>query len=354
MQNKLDVAEIQVGDLPDLAAFYTEQGAGPRGLDPETARRHLHWYLFEVPAASDELPKGWVARDGAGRVVGAKRCTPQRFQCAGTTWTLAHGGGYYVDASHRGLGLLLMRRFLGLGDRYALFAATMNDVSGALYERYGGYPIPRTDAELIGPIRWTPLLEEALVRRGVPATLAGAAAWLGALRPSPLRGGDRGTLSPVTSADALPESVSRAPAEHAQQLTALRDRAFLRWRYFEGPDATRSLYRYEGPSGACWVGVNLRRRGHRSQVRALMVLDVWGDLPAAATPDLARALADRHRDEADVLVFRGMPEPRERALCERGFVRRALSRAVGVCIDRSALLPTRDWYLVPADGDMGH
>ena len=35
-------------------------------------------------------------------------------------------------------------------------------------------------------------------------------------------------------------------------------------------------------------------------------------------------------------------------------VRKGKARAVGVCIDRHGLLPTRTWYLVPADGDMGH
>ena len=85
-----------------------------------------------------------------------------------------------------------------------------------------------------------------------------------------------------------------------------------------------------------------------------MVLDYWGALPAAAIADVARGLATLYREQADVIVFRGQPPARQEALREAGFLRRALPRAVGVCIDRHGLLPTRSWYMVPADGDMGH
>jgi hypothetical protein len=65
-------------------------------------------------------------------------------------------------------------------------------------------------------------------------------------------------------------------------------------------------------------------------------------------------LAALYREQADVIVFRGQPPERQQVLAQAGFVRRALPRAVGVCIDKHGLLPTRSWYMVPADGDMGH
>jgi hypothetical protein len=55
-----------------------------------------------------------------------------------------------------------------------------------------------------------------------------------------------------------------------------------------------------------------------------------------------------------VIVFRGQPAERQEVLGRAGFLRRPLPRSVGVCIDRHQLLPTRSWYLLPADGDMGH
>jgi predicted deacylase len=66
--------------------------------------------------------------------------------------------------------------------------------------------------------------------------------------------------------------------EHAGQITALRDDDFLRWRYLEGTDTSRA---------------------------------------------------------------RSQPPERQAALRAASFLRRVLPRAVGVWIDRHALLPTR-------------
>lgn len=77
-----------------------------------------------------------------------------------------------------------------------------------------------------------------------------------------------------------------------------------------------------------------------------------GALPAGEIGNVARHLAALHRDQADVIAFRGQPPARQAALQRAGFLHRPLPRAVGVCIDRHNLLPTRDWYMVPADGDM--
>jgi hypothetical protein len=249
--------------------------------------------------------------------------------------------------------MLLMRKYLAPSDRYAHFSTTMNAISGAIFERYGGYPIEGSDRELIGVLRWPPVVEEVLARRlGGSALVRGLAAAV-ALRRAAVRGAPRGSLREVTPEEAA-ELALATPPEHAEVLTALRDPAFLRWRYLAGPDTTRALLLYEGPGGRCLVGVNRRPRGHRGQARALTVLDLWGAIPIEDTPDVARALASRYRGQVDLVVFRGLPEPRERALLSAGFVSRRLPRAAGVCIDRGGRLPTRRWYLVPADGDAAH
>ena len=301
------------------------------------------------------MPRGWVARDASGTLVGSKFCAAERFQCGGVAFTLLMGGGFYVSSAHRGLGLALMRRYLEQGRRHALYASTMNETSGALYEHYGGYSIPHTDHEWLGVLHYAPLVEEALVRRFGRPRLALALARAARLRPAAVRGRAPGALERVASPRALAGLAVATPPEHGHQLTALRDEAFLRWRYFAGPDASRALFLYRSEAGEqALVGVNLRARGRRGQVRALLVLDYWGRLPPGEIANVARQLAAAYRDAADVIVFRGQPPERQQALAAAGFLRRELPRAVGVCIDRHALLPTRDWYLVPADGDMGH
>jgi hypothetical protein len=351
---KIEVRGIEESDLPDLARFYTAQNP----VAPPTERgdpvAHLHWFLFENPAALADTPPAWIGRDPDGRIVGAEHCVPQRFQCGEQVFTLLHGGGYYVDEAHRGLGMLLMRKYLSLSNRYSHFSTTMNAASGAIFERSGGYPIEGTDHELIGVLRWPAVVEEVLARRlGGSALVRGVSA-AAALRPAAVRGAPLGTLRSVAAPEEVADLALATPPEHAGALTALRDPAFLRWRYFGGPDRTRELFVYEGPGGRCLAGVNRRTRGYRGQARALMVLDLWGGIPVADTPDVARALASRFRDRADLVVFRGLPAPREQALVSAGFASRRLPRSAGVCIDRAGRLPTRRWYLVPADGDAGH
>jgi hypothetical protein len=349
------VEELCDGDLEPLAAFYRAQGALPGGEDAALGYQvpHLRWFLFANPARPRDVPRGWIARDGAGRIVGAKLCSPQRFRCRGSEFVLLHGGGYYVDCDHRGRGLGLLRRYLELGDRYSHFVTTANEASGAVYERCGGYPIAGSDHELIGVVRWAPIVEEWLGRRFGRPGLARLAAQAAALVPGRIRGRARG-LEPIAAID-LQRLAIADPLEHAAHLTAVRDPEFLRWRYYEGPDATRELYVFEGSRGGpTLVGVNRRPRGQRARIRALMVLDLWGGLPADETPDLARELAARFAGEIDLVVFRGLSAERERALRAAGFLRRDFARPIGVCIDHAGRLPTREWYLVPADGDMGH
>jgi hypothetical protein len=231
----------------------------------------------------------------------------------------------------------------------------MNAVSGAFYEHYGGYPVPHTDHEWLGVLHYEPLVEVVLVRRlGRPA-LARRLARAASLWPSALRGRGHGELTRLGSPAELASLAIAPPPEHAGDITHLRDEAFLRWRYFEGPDRSRALFVYRSTHGeGALLAVNLRARGARGQVRALMVLDYWGALPAAELADAARQLAALYREQADVMVFRGQPPERQQVLAQAGFRRRALPRAVGVCIDKHGLLPTRSWYMVPADGDMGH
>jgi hypothetical protein len=355
----LRIEAIAAGDLEELARFLAREGPARSELGPTNPRdsSHYRWFLFGNPAQPPGVPAGWLARDAQGEVVGSKFCVGQRFQHGETSFTLLMGGGFYVSRKQRGLGLALMRRYLERGKEHALFSPTMNEVSGALYEHYGGYPIPNTDHEWLGVLHYRPLVEEVLVRRFGRPALARLVAQAASLRPAAVRARDvrGGALERVASAAELERLRVEAPPEHAGDITALRDPAFLRWRYFEGPDATRALFVYRSERDErALVGVNLRNRGASGQVRALLVLDYWGRVGATEIGNVARHLAAAYRDRADVIVFRCQPPERQRILAEAGFLRRALPRAVGVCIDRHGLLPTRSWYLVPADGDMGH
>jgi hypothetical protein len=353
----IGISEVGPEELDDLAAFLQEESSRLIGDLPASTvdAAHLRWFLFDHPVRSSDLPAGWAARDARGRIVGAAVGVPQRFSCRDRQFVCIVCSAYYVARSHRGIGLALLQRYLRLSKRYALMTTTSNATSQAVFERLGSYPIPNTDHELLGILRWTPVIEEWLHGRLRRPRAARLLAGVGALGPARLgRDARGGTLTRVRD----PGELERAPVtpgpEHRDQLTAVRDPAFLEWRYFAGPDPTRALYLFRADGGArCWVGVNLRRRGYRGQIRALNVLDLWGAIPEPCVAVVARQLASCYGDEVDLIVFRGQPAARQGLLRRAGFLYRAFAQPIGHCLDRAHLLPTRDWYLVPADGDMG-
>ena len=62
-------------------------------------------------------------------------------------------------------------------------------------------------------------------------------------------------------------------------------------------------------------------------------------------------LVAHYAGEIDAVSVRGQPESVEQRLLEREFLRRDFPNPVGWCIDTAGMLPTREWYLTPADGD---
>jgi hypothetical protein len=50
-------------------------------------------------------------------------------------------------------------------------------------------------------------------------------------------------------------------------------------------------------------------------------------------------------------VLRGLDEARQDSFRRLGFMRRQLDAPNGWFLDKSGFMRTRDWYLVPADGD---
>ncbi len=214
MAGAVQISEIGAGDLEALARFLGREASAPGEQAALGLRdtRYYRWFLLDNPAQPAGVPCGWIARNAAGEMVGSKFCAAERFLCAGQVQTLLMGGGFYVSSEHRGLGLALMRRYLEQGQHHALYASTMNEVSGALYEHYGGYPVPHTDHEWLGVLHYGPVVEELLVRRFGRPGLARLLARAAVLRPSSIRGAPRGTLARVTSSAESRRSHRRAAA----------------------------------------------------------------------------------------------------------------------------------------------
>lgn len=270
----------------------------------------------------------------------------------GFTHTALMSCKFFVDEPYRGLGLGLFMRFLKLGKRFPLLATTANVASGALFAQFGGYAIAGAEHTMLGVRRPAPLAEEWVHRRGGRPRLARTLALplrivRRRLARRPARGA-RGELIPLREAADLLEL---DPPRPAHSLTVVRDRAYMEWRYFGG-ETSAGVFRFQGPRVADQiVAVDTFRAGHRSQIRVLNVLDVWPPTtPESVTPMVA-ALADRYEPEFDVIWLRGQPPPVEDALRRSGWLRHDFPAPLAWCIDRAAVLPTRNWYLMPAQSE---
>jgi hypothetical protein len=360
--------EIAASDLEELVRFITRvSGSNAPHL---RALQRLSWILLENPARNPDDPLGWLLRSQSGEVVGCMCCTPQEFCCGQTTLKLMMANSFYVDDQYRGGGTSIFLKYLQLARRYPLFVSSANPTVAEMWQKLGGYPLGNSDHEILGILRWPPLLEESMYRktssnRIARFTSAIASPWPGVRRlgvRSELMADDSETeLRPL----ATPEEAAAICAQHhSDKITNCRDAAFLKWRYFSPANSTTRVFAFHPRYAAnandasdagkkqFMVAVHLHNRGYRQQIRALHVLDIWGEADAKTCLEIAASLWREYREQIDMLVFRCLDAPQREALKAHGFKVRAFPAPIAWCIDKYGLLPSKSWYFVPADGDM--
>ncbi len=346
-----ELVAILESDVGEVARFI----AGQSRCEQTQVESHIRWFLLENPARIPEVPLGYGLRVPDGQLVGCILCAPQRFRCQGQDIILMGSSCFYVDEPFRARGGLIFLKFSELAREWPLFGNSANADAARLWKARGATPIPFSDHELFGVIRWAPVLEEAVYRkagRRGPWSLIGKLVSPFAVLSSRLKlacdGSER--LSQLPSA----EDVMALPIhEPTPELTAARDFPYLRWRYFSGRDSTVAVYAFcsgqvERP---VLVTVNQRPRGYRQQINTLNLLDVYPVVTPEVCVSIVGALLLQYRDSVDAIVLRGLDEHRQKAFCGLGFRRRQFDLPNGWMLDRSNRLPTRQWHFVPADGD---
>ena len=349
------LVSISEFEIVDLAQFIASQS----GRQPADVESHLRWFLLENPARDKHGPLGCGLRSAQGELVGCILYAPQTFRFQQQTLTIGGSSCFYVDERYRGSGGLVFLRFSELGKKLPLFGNSANADAAKLWKARGAVPIPYSDHELFGILRWEGVTEEALVRRSAPKTLARVTSRPAALLVRPfkrlkLEAGRPEYLAPLTSAEQVMQlPIHDSAPELTTKLTANRDLGYIRWRYFSGRDATAAVFAFRSPQAEPGVllSVNQRPRGHRGQIRTLNVLDIYPAMTAEVCVSIVAALVERYRDAVDAIVLRGMDEARQDIFRRLGFIRRQFDAPNGWLLDKSGLLPTRDWYMVPADGD---
>jgi hypothetical protein len=351
--NNLKLCEIQPADLAEFAQFIQSQ-MSPAGPQLNALFDRLRWILLENPVRDPAEPLGWFLRGPGGKVAGCMGCTPQKFAVGETICTVMVSTSFYVDPANHGAGTSIFLKFLQMGRRYPLLVSSASPTVATMWQKLGAYSIGRSGQEILGILNWKPVLEEALYRKSKSAFLGRAASAL---------------VSPVVNVLRRPrldiavcelqrlnrpeEAASLGRRQPPDRVTSLRDSAYLKWRYFSTDPTTRA-YAFRASQGAepHLVTVNLRPRGYKGQITALHVLDIWGAPAPELYSKIAACLAHEYRDQIDMIAFRCLGQAGQEALQSKGFVVRSFAAPIAWCIDKFGLLPSKQWYLVPADGDM--
>ncbi len=348
--SKVSLVDLAEHDLPELAGFVAAQS----GRAPGETLSHLTWLFLENPARKDFEPLGCGVRSSQGELVGCILYLPQMFVFGQNPLLMLGSSCFYVDESHRGSGGALFLKFTRAANQWPLFGNSANAIAAQLWKARGATPIPDSDHELLGVVRWQPVVEELAVRRGAGKSLARAAgvatAWLRHVRYLRFPPDQEGELVRLSSVEEVMELLR---TEMSSYFTARRDESYVRWRYLSPQDPSIALFafrnrRWQNP---IFVAVNERLRGYRRQIRSLNVLDIFPKPEPELMSAVVAALHKKYRFRADMIVLRNLDAPCWNKLREAGFRRREFGLPNGWLLDRRGLLPTHDCYFVPADGD---
>jgi len=349
-----ELVAISEMDLAEVARFIAAQSGRTKETTAETKEAHLRWFLLENPARLPQHPLGFGLRS-ADQLVGCILCSPQAFRFENQRILLMGSSSFYVDDHHRGHGGRVFLQYCRLAKQWPLFGTSANAEAAALWKAAGASPIPYSDGELFGVLRWPGVAEEFAHRRcssRLLARLAGSpiSGLVDLARPLKIDSLASDVLQPLESAEQVNEL---AVQDSSAKLTSMRDLSYVRWRYFSSRDATTAAFAFRGrsPDREILVTVNQRTRGYRGQIKTLNVLDVYPAVRPEEWLRIVGALAHRYKKIVDAIVLRSQDPGRQKVFCERGFQYRAFDAPIGWFLDKAELLPTHDWYPVPADGD---
>ncbi|MBM4429711.1 MAG: hypothetical protein FJ026_05085 [Chloroflexi bacterium] len=321
----------------------------------------LRWKLLDNPCGLG-LPLGWLLRSDVGEVVGSFLVVPQRFWVNGRQHIFLAASDSFVAPKARPGGLLLFREFDRLAVRHVLFSTSANQASAGLWQRTGAVPVAGSQSELSYFLRWDRVALyslRSLTWRGWLRKLTRLSELLRGrlLVAFRSRNGESSvniSLEPAGDDLDLLESVWRSVALD-QSVTAVRDVAYLRWRYWQAPEPKPELWliqRFGEISG--WLVLRRsRRKYYRSQLNVVDVIDLVCKLnPQQIVAIFREVVQTCTRSNDDVLVVRGLPDAYKDALIYFGCMPVNLGVPTWWYKDQGGVIPNGvSWHLVSADGD---
>jgi hypothetical protein len=357
------VSDRTIGEAADfLYRWHTDthsnsSAQGTIRQDGERLKKHLCWLLLENPLAASSPQHGFCVRGSSGMVVGLMLCFPNAFLLEDRRLVGLCSGSFFVEQSARMQGFYLFKKYLNDSSSEFCFGTTCNAISGALWKKVGGLPVPHSEKNYILPLKLEAILPAFVAGKTSSKTAQWIARLLGYLaKPSiqlGLGGGPDFTIEPCDDWQTLSEIFLRHRTR--SWITTDRSPEFLKWRYGPGsPNPKAEIYTFRDKRGnQGWFALAQVAGGRSGQIRGVLLLDAvlpHGKIefkqllpailgrPTVRMADalfLPPRLGVNFRDCKALIIARPLPGPGAFAITRKG----------NPPIDVSKL------DLVPADGD---
>jgi hypothetical protein len=318
---QFELQPIVDADLPAMAdylfratpRFRQDQAEAPMGSlrTVEQYERVLRWRSADNPARVAGASLGVCVRRDDGVVAGVHFFCPWRFQLGDRSLRALVSSSLFVDEAARHTAFFLFKRLLAQPDYDFYCATTCNQSSGQLWAKCGGRPLPGSDGTWIAPIRFAPLVREAMLRRGhrklaVPASIAGAI--LDGVNFRTGAGSVR--IEPTDDLDFVAETAQRHRC--ADLMVCQRDLAYLRWMYVAGQAVDRrQIFRFTTTGGQTgWFSASESVGGVDGGIRVARLVDWAIPPPPFDFAALVRAFVRTIGKRSDALVFDSRPDLR--------------------------------------------
>jgi len=309
-----EILPIREADFPAIAQYIYDfekaELAGQFGTNfaplKSTAENltFLRWALLDNPVKYSEF--GMLIRSEDGKLIGFCPYCPFRFRFQDRRLFALASLDWFADRSARIQFVYLVKRLLELPGVDFCFSNSSNEQSGPLWEKCGGRPLFGSTADWLVPIRLSPLVREAFLRRGWTrlAGPAGAAArlcnWWVTWRDT-----RRTTLRAEPTTDMTLIADLAECYRNVEQIVSDRTMDYLHWAYVAAQAVeTRRLFRVmDAGDREGWFSVSIRSWGLDRGIRLAILLD-WAVPTSFEFAELVRAAARAVADECDVLAFR--------------------------------------------------
>ena len=310
---------------------------------PERAARRRAWFA-KAPQGD---PRVWIVRQPDGEIAATTAMFPRAFVVRGKRYTGALGGDAFVAPSARRQGIARK-----------LHAATHADMEDRGLDFMYGPPRPenlsallKAGAKAVGEVRFfhRPLDREGLAERmgADPSALRRGATRVGGLALRALSGRGAARLDEAQEIDASFDALW-ADAATWHRVAAVRDAAWLDWRFLQAHTPARIWTLGEGPGLRGWAAV-LVRDGR------LLILDLLARTRADVEPLLRGVLGTARAEGCHTVETRLNPRTAyARAARRQGFVVGRTRNVFQVLAKDPppALLDSRGWHLTYGDEDV--